>query len=171
MAAAIFITLIDLVLATYICADIHLYVDSTNGNDSLCTPYSNDTSPSSKVSCRTIQYALHGDANYTECTQSAPLHNVTVHLADGTHSIAKEVCIMFSTNVSLVADHIGQASVHCATFPNNDTAYNRTYENLYVFGSTGVTFRGLNFEHCGVSESNVFINGSSGILFDNCVFR
>ena len=172
MAAAIWIALIGAAstLVRLVRADVHLYVDSTNGNDSLCTPYSSqtsDSSPSSSVSCRTIQYALHGDADYVDCNQSAPLQDVTVHLADGIHIVANEMCIFSSINVSLVADHTGQASVHCATFSDNET----TYDNVYVNGSDGVTFRGLNFEHCGVLSSNVFITSSSNILFENCVFR
>ncbi|KAL5515916.1 hypothetical protein EMCRGX_G001161 [Ephydatia muelleri] len=176
MAAAIWIALVGVTstLLSLAHANVrHLYVDSTNGNDSLCTPYSNDWLPSSNVSCRTIQYALHGDAGYEDCMQSSPLQDVTVHLADGIHSIHKELCIFSSINVSLVAEHTGEASVHCANFSNYgyDPTNNRTYDNLYVNSSNGVTFRGLNFEHCGASSSNVFITHSSNILFDNCVFR
>lgn len=149
----------------------HLYVDSTNGNDSLCTPYSNDSLSSSNVSCRTIQYALHAGAYNENCLQSGPLKDVMVHLSDGIHTIQSEVCIFFSINISIVTEHAGAASVHCTTFSNSDMTSNRTYDNIYVHSSNGVTFRGLNFEHCGVLSSNVFITHSSNILFDNCVFR
>ena len=170
---AVTAVLIGLVLvsSSRVRADIHLYVDSIKGNDSLCTPYPNYIMPYSNISCKTIQYALHGNANYASCTEATPLQDVTVHLADGIHSIAKEICITYSGNVALVADHNGQASIQCATFPYNDTTVNRRYENLYLYAAAGVTFRGLNFEHCGVSSSNVFINSSSDILFDKCVFR
>ena len=154
-------------------AGVDLYVDPANGNDTLCVPYPTAASSTpSNVSCRTLEYALYGNASAPVRCNSAQyaLHDVVVHMASGVHSIFRQVCIGFSSNVTLVADQTGGASINCSLFPNNDTS-NVTYDNVYVYNTSGMTFRGLNFQHCGPVPSNVFVSSSSNVMFEDCTFR
>lgn len=154
-------------------AGVDLYVDPANGNDTLCVPYPTAASSTpSNVSCRTLEYALYGNASAPVRCNSAQyaLHDVVVHMASGVHSIFRQVCIGFSSNVTLVADQTGGASINCSLFPNNDIS-NVTYDNVYVYNTSGMTFRGLNFQHCGPVPSNVFVSSSSNVMFEDCTFR
>lgn len=155
-------------------AGVDLYVDPENGNDTLCVPYpaASSSSTPSNVRCRTLEYALYGNTSVSVRCDSAQyaLRDVVVHMASGVHLVYRQVCIVFSSNVTLVADQTGGASINCSIFPNSDTS-NATYDNVYVYNTTGLTFRGLNFQHCGPVPSNVFINSSSGVTFEGCTFR
>ena len=171
MAAPIVAILLGAVLALAR-ASVEVYVDPENGNDTLCAPYPGPTSSSSNVSCRTLEYALYGNASaLVDCSSAQPLlRNVVVHLADGVHRIQRRVCIASSANVTLVADLTGGASVYCARFPNSDTV-NATYDNLYVYNTSGMVFRGLNFQNCGPVTANVYVNSSLDVTFEECTFR
>lgn len=160
-------------LLTLARANVDLYVDPEGGSDTLCVPYPSASSSSpSTVSCRTLEYALYGNTSSpVNCYSAQPLlQNVVVHLANGIHYIVHRVCTASSVNVTLVADHSGQASIYCTLFPNNNTV-NMTYDNVFVYNTSGLTFRGLNFQNCGPVTSNVFVNSSSDVTFEDCTFR
>lgn len=69
-----------------------------------------------------------------------------------------------SQDVHFVAESRSGATVVCGDFPSE------TYDNIEVCQSVNVSFTHINFENCGPLSPNVFVNYSSGILFDGCVF-
>lgn len=75
--------------------------------------------------------------------------------------------IILSHNVVFEAINSNEATVTCVDFPNY---IRRNFDNIFVCGSSNVTFRGIRFERCGPVPSNVFVKSSSDILFDSCTF-
>ena len=122
----------------------------------------------SNVPCMTINRAL-GDisCNTSWVNPDDFLENVTIRLMDGTHRLTGCVGILGGRNVTVEAEHFGEATVTCETFPN---LIPNNFDNLFVCGTSGISFRGVRFEECGPVSPNVFINGSSDILFQECTF-
>ena len=118
--------------------------------------------------CQTINHALGNVICNASCSNpNNNIENVTIRLKDGTHRLMGRVSICESRNVTLEAENYGKATVTCETFPNTIP---RNFDNLFVCGTSGVTFRGLRFEGCGPVPSNVFLRDSSDILFEDCTF-
>lgn len=70
-----------------------------------------------------------------------------------------------STNIRFQAVNEGAAIIKCAT------ASDDTYSNIFVCGSSNISFLGVRFEECGPDSSNVFFNDSLDISFESCVFQ
>ena len=96
------------------------------------------------------------------------LSDFVFELARGTYHLDGCIGIVGATNITIQAQDINDdVTIECETFPN-DVFEN--YDNVYVCGSQGVTFRGVQFTRCGPQSPNVFLNSSSGLVFDNCTF-
>ena len=74
------------------------------------------------------------------------------------------VGVVQSQNVQFIAENPGGATMTCGDFPSE------TYNNLQVCSSTNVSFTNIRFENCGPLSPNIFVNYSSGIVFDGCIF-
>ena len=122
----------------------------------------------SRGPCQTINRALGNIICNFSCSNPNHLQNVTIRLKNGTYRLTGRASICESQNVTIEAENYGEATVTCATFPNT-VQYN--FDNLFVCGTSGVTFRGLRFERCGPVASNVFLRHSSDISFEECTFQ
>lgn len=159
-------------------------VDSVNGNDSEC--YSLQEMQAARVNetnvlvtnksaattmemrpCKTLNRAL-GDVScrYQELNPD-PLQNVVVRLLDGVHRLADCIAIGGGQNVTVEAVNNGQASVECAYYPDNQM---HRWDGLRSWQTVGLTFKGVRFEHCGYISPAVFLNHSTEVVFEDCVF-
>ncbi len=164
-------------------------VDSINGNDSECyslqelqAAHSESNvaeSPNARLSanntpCRTLNRALgnvdcYGSCRYGEINNNS-LQNVAVRLYDGVHRLTDCIAIDGGQNVTVEAVNNGQATIECAYLPDS-VQVRRQRDGIRVCRSDGLSFRGVRFERCGPhSPAAVFLNRSSAILFEDCVF-
>ena len=89
-------------------------------------------------------------------------------LDGGVYHLEGCVGIVGATEITLQPRDINDdVIIECESFPNNESG---NYDNLYVCGSSNITFRGIQFTRCGPESPNIFLNSSSGLLFDNCTF-
>ena len=165
-----------------------VHVDSTNGSDSEChslqelqaayfnTETESPDALSSNVSCRTLNRAFGNLDCYNSCRygeiNNNSLQNVVVRLSDGIHRLTDCIAIDSGQNVTVEAVNDGQATVECAYMPSDINGMVRRHrDGIRVCRSEGLVFRGVRFEHCGPhSPAAVFLNRSSVILFEDCVF-
>ena len=127
--------------------------------------------------CKTLNVAL-GNLACDPCSRSnracdpcppgdSNITNMVFELGGGHYRLEGCVGLVGVKNVTIQSnDTDNDVIIECESFPNNDS----NFGNLYVCGSTGVVFRGIVFTRCGPQESNVFLNNSSGVVFDNCTF-
>lgn len=143
-------------------------VDVNAGNDTACSPLQQlQTSPSqAQVPCKTINRALGNVECNRSCENDDPLYNSVVVISDGVHTLQGCISILQGNNVTIEAQNTGMATVKCATFKNSDV-----YDGIESCQMNGLVFRGINFEGCGPRSSNVFINRSTDVLFEDCIFR
>ena len=120
--------------------------------------------------CKTLNAAL-GNQSCDSCSvtnTTSVLSDVVFKLTSGVYHLQGCVGIVGATNVTIQShDLTDDVIIECETFPNNVVG---NYDNLYVCGSAGVTFRGVQFTRCGPQSPNIFLNSSSGVVFDNCTF-
>lgn len=145
-------------------------VDPSSGNDSLCmsaqerrlsTPGTADN-----VACATINRAL-GDVGCESCANMNPIQDTVVELAAGVHRLSGCIGITDSEAVRIMAAVPNRrATIECAQSPNLNK-----FDNLFVCEVRGIVFRGIMFENCGPLSPNVFLNSSSNISFEDCIFR
>ena len=146
-------------------------VDPSTGNDSLCMSAQERRSPSSipgpddTVPCATINRAL-GDVSCVSCANPYPIQDTVVQLAAGVHRLSGCIGITDSEGVRIVAETNRQATIECAQSPDS-----KEFDNLFVCEVRGIAFRGIVFEKCGPLSPNVFLNSSSNITFEDCIFR
>lgn len=165
-------------------------VDSINGNDSECyslqelqaAPHSVNVTGSPDISannvpCRTLNRALGNVDCYRSCQygeiNNSSLQNVVVRLSHGVHRLTDCIAIDGGQNVTVEAVNNGQATVECAYTPgySNGVVRRRSWDGIRVCRSGDLVFRGVRFERCGPhSPAAVFLNRSSDILFEDCVF-
>lgn len=159
-------------------------VDPVNGNDSECfslqemahlnktTRFSilNDTDDgiTQLRSCKTLNRVLGNvdckrSCRYQE-TNTDPLRNVVVRLLDGVHRLSDCIAVDGGQNVTIESVNSGQASVECA----NDMM--QSLDGIRSCQTEGLTFRGVRFEYCRYLSPAVFLNRSSEIMFEDCVF-
>lgn len=123
----------------------------------------------SDTPCMSINRALGNTPCNASCISSDDhLENVTIRLTDGTHRLTGCVGIVGGRNVAVEAENLGGATITCETFPN---LIPNNFDNLFVCGTSGITFRGVRFEGCGPVSPNVFLNASSDVLFHECTFQ
>lgn len=159
--------------------DVTVRVDPENGNDTLCLSAMEliaGNMNTSSQSCRTINYALLGDSwtsyttlrgsNCSEVTQE--LRNVRIVLADGEHHLLGRLMLAGDEDITLEAENRGQASVQCASFPNNISG---NFDNIAFCNVAGIRLVGVVFEKCGPVPSNVFVLNSSNIEITECTFK
>ena len=117
--------------------------------------------------CKTLNRAL-GHHPCGTCTSTGSLSDVVFELSAGVHHLNGCVGVVGATNITIQSQNIkDDVIIECESFPNDIVG---NYDNLYVCGSSDVTFRGIQFTRCGPQSPNVFLNSSSGLLFDNCTF-
>ena len=115
--------------------------------------------------CRTINHAL-GDVRCSRsCDNPNPLRNAVVKLSNGVHTLLRCVAILGGVNMTVMAENLGLATVRCTELGDTD------FDNIQSCLTNGLTFRGINFEGCGPLSSNVFINSSINVLFEDCTFQ
>ena len=153
-------------------AQVVVNIDVVNGNDTQCLSAqemlnspSNDNS-STTVACQSIDRALGNIQCSRNCVAATPLANVTFRLSEGTYRLSECVAILEGQNIVFEAVTAGEATINCAAFPNEDV-----FDTLEVCAVAGITFRGIRFEKCGPLSANVFVNDSSDVMFEDCVFR
>ena len=163
-----------------------VHVDSVNGNDSDCSSlqelsqaarFNVTDSPDSlsNVPCKTLNRAFGSIDCYNSCrygeTNNDSLQNVVVRLFDGVHRLTDCIAIDGGQNVTMEAVNDGQATVECAYVPDDSNNIVERRDGIRVCRSEGLVFRGVRFEHCGPhSPAAVFLNRSSMVLFEDCVF-
>jgi hypothetical protein len=165
-------------------------VDSINGNDSECyslqelqaahsesnvTESPNARLPANNTPCRTLNRALGNVDCYRSCRygeiNNDSLQNVAVRLYDGVHRLTDCIAIDGGQNVTMEAVNDGQATIECAYLPDSVQVRSQRRDGIQVCRSDGLSFRGVRFERCGPhSPAAVFLNRSSAILFEDCVF-
>ena len=160
--------LVVLTTLTWPCTDcLEITVDPLSGTDSLCISGTND----STHPCKTLNHAL-GNSMDCRCKNvilnlTTTLDNVVIKLGDGVHTIGDCIAINFRQNVTIEAENSGQAVIECGRFPSN-----KRYETgLSSCHTNGLTFRGVVFQHCGPYTPNVFLNRTTNVLFEDCIFR
>lgn len=147
------------------CTCVEITVDPISGID--CSTVEVNTTHS----CKTLNHAL---GNSVDCAcinntvnHSTTLENVLIKLADGVHTIGDCIAINFGRNVTIEAENSGEAVIECGTFPSK-----KLFETgLSSCHTNGLAFRGVVFQHCGPYTSNIFLNQSTNVLFEDCVFR
>ena len=89
-------------------------------------------------------------------------------LEKGIYQLQGCVGILGGTNITIqsASDDV-HVLIECESYPNNAVG---RYDNIFVCGTCGITFRHIQFSHCGPESPNVFLNASSGILFEDCLF-
>lgn len=142
-------------------------VDPSTGNDSLCMSAQERRSaaPGSAHPCATINRAL-GDVGCESCANTYPIQDTVVELAAGVHKLTRCIGITDSEGVRIVAETSRRATIECAQSPNS-----KEFDNLFVCEVHGIVFRGIVFENCGPLSPNVFLNSSSNITFEGCIFQ
>lgn len=178
MAHSLFSALVLSLFLVCCVGEMLIRVDPVNGNDSSCLSALDLSSSSSGWSqdtpCATINAALYGNLSFSElrlsdCTTFPfGLDGVRVLLSDGIHHLSERLAIINATNVTIAAENPGNARVRCVTFPN---AVPGNFDNIFSCRSRELRFEGVVFEYCGPVSSNVFVYQSSGVSFENCVFR
>ena len=145
-------------------------VDLNAGNDTECSSLQQLQTNSSQVQvpCKTINRALGNVECSRNCENYDPLYNSTVAISDGVHTLQGCISILQGDNVTIEAQNTGMATVKCSTFRNYDS---EVYDGIESCQTNGLVFRGINFEGCGPRSSNVFINRSTDVLFEDCIFR
>lgn len=159
-------------------------VDPVNGNDSECFSLQemalfNSTTRFSIVNgtdadtaqlhpCKTLNRALGNldckhSCKYQEINTD-PLRNVVIRLLDGVHRLSDCIAIDGGQNVTIESVNSGQASVECA---NN---MKQSLDGIRSCRTKGLIFRGVRFEYCRYSSPAVFLNRSSEIVFEDCMF-
>lgn len=166
-AVCLFVTL-ALLVSLAGCQGQTLEVDPSRGSDSNCLSAQNLTAPGDTVPCKTLNRAL-GDVQCDVCSNSNPIENVVIRLADGVHQLTACIGVVESTNVTFEAENPGMAIIECSVFPDLEST-NTTFFDMFFCGSTGITFKGIQFQHCGPQSSNVYLRETGDILFDNCLF-
>ena len=145
-----------------------IIVDPVSGNDTLC---STPASPNPSLQpCRTLRYALGNvgcDCRYINESNVISVENIVIELADGVHTIEDCVGITYGANITIKAESSGQAIIECGHFPSRE----RFETGLLSCNTVDLTFRGIVFQHCGPYTPNVFLNRSSNVLFEDCIFR
>ena len=114
--------------------------------------------------CETLNDALGNVKCSRNCSVDVPLTNSLVILSDGEHVLTDCIGIMNGINVTIQAENTGRATVKCASVEQG-------FGNIVSCLSDGLVFRGINFKGCGPHHPNVFLNHSSNILFEDCLFR
>ena len=143
-------------------------VDPDNGNDSLCVSAQERRAALGNVSnvpCATINRAL-GNVSCETCANDESIRDTVVRLATGVHTLGGCIGITGSLSVRVEAVMERQAIIECGQPPSTDT-----FNNIFVCEVNGITFSGVIFENCGPVSPNVFLNSSSNISFEGCVFR
>lgn len=154
-----------LLILTTLTSCVEITVDPVSGTDSLCS------TANTTHSCKTLNYAL-GNSVDCECfndtvNHSTTLENVLIKLANGVHTISDCIAINFGQNVTIEAENVGEAVMECGVFPSKK----RFETGLSSCHTNGLTFRGVVFQHCGPYTPNIFLNQSTNVLFEDCVFR
>lgn len=186
-AAIVLVIALGLAGSNGVLVPVVVEVDSINGNDSEChslqelqAAHFNLTespdAPASNVPCRTLNRALGNVDCYRSCRygemNNNSLQNVVVRLSDGVHRLTDCIAIDGGHNVTVEAVNDGQVTVECAYMPDySNGVVRRRRDGIRVCRSEGLVFWGVRFEHCGPhSPAAVFLNRSSAILFEDCVF-
>lgn len=147
-----------------------VYVDWKTGNDELCSSLQDlaQNSSTETVPCKSINTALGNvSCSYSEyCDNENPLADSVVRLSNGVHTLLGCIAILQGENVTIEAENIGEATIKCNRFDNAEVM-----DNIQSCYTRGLTFRGINFEGCGPLSPNVFLNRSTGVLFEDCKFR
>ena len=143
-----------------------VYVDSNAGNDTVCLSLQDLGNSSNLVSCKTINKALGEVGCNSSCENNQPLHDSVVKLSDGVHILQDCIAILQGENVTVVAENTGMATIKCTNFGNTEV-----WDNIVSCQTRGLAFKGIHFEGCGPLSSNVFINRSTDVLFEDCSFR
>lgn len=117
--------------------------------------------------CKTLNRAL-GYHPCGVCSSTDSLSDITFELSAGVHHLNGCIGVVGATNITIQSRNIkDDVIIECQSFPNNVVG---NYDNIYVCGCSDVTFRGIQFTRCGPQSPNVFLNSSTGLLFDNCTF-
>ena len=153
------------------CADTDLirYVDE-NGNDTASCLNSSDPSLNP---CRTLTYALleevmHGILYDDTCNYTYTRSNLCVRLNDGVYRTTGELQVTNASNVTIEAVNVGQVTLQCLRFPNNQTDQ---WDDLYFLCCNDITVRGIIFERCGPYASGLYVQLTNGLTIEDCVFR
>ena len=121
--------------------------------------------------CQSLDAALSFQSCNETCAPDTTisLSHTIFSLAPGVYHLSQCLGIFNATNVTFRSrdSSSDDVKIECATFPNDVVG---NYDNLFVCGSEGIRFEGLLFRRCGPESPNVFLNYSSGIVFDRCTF-
>lgn len=141
-----------------------VYVDPSTGNDTACSSLQELKNSSNQVSCKTINKALGDIGCSSSCENEQPLHDALVKLSDGEHILRDCIAILQGGNVTIAAENTGMTTIKCGSTAG-------VWNNIVSCETRGLVFKGIRFEGCGPLSSNVFINGSTDVLFEDCSFR
>lgn len=151
-----------------------VYVNWNTGNDTECTSLQDlqiltaggEAVNQTQTPCRTINRALGNLECTASCDNESPLYDSVLKLSNGEHTLEGCIAILMGENITIEAENQGEATIKCTRFGNTDT-----YDHIISCETRGLVFSGINFEGCGPLSSNVFINRSTDVLFEDCVFR
>ena len=160
---------LPLVSRLFVSADSsHIVIDPVSGNDTLC---STPASPISSLQpCRTLKHVLGNvgcDCRYISESNATTFENIVIELTDGKHIIEDCIGMTYGRNITIKAKSSRQAVIECGHFPNKE----QFETGLLSCNTVDLTFRGIVFQHCGPNAPNVFLNRSSNVLFEECIFR
>lgn len=144
-----------------------VFVDPVRGNDSSCL---SNVNQELRQPCKTLHKALGSmncDCRNINQSSDVSLDNIVIRLMEGVHTIDDCVGVKLGSNVSIEAVNLtGYAIVRCGSLSSQ-----KLETGMASCNTNGLKFRGITFEHCGPFTPNVFINYSTNVLFEDCVFQ
>ena len=87
-------------------------------------------------------------------------------LERGVYHLLGCIGILGGSNIT-IQSATNDVVIECESFPNDIV---ENYDNIYMCRTSGITFRRIQFSRCGPQSPNVFLNASSGVLFEDCLF-
>lgn len=119
-------------------------VDSSAGNDTLCSP------------CQSLGRTL-------ELINNNDDQDVIVVLSNGVYLLQDELLIQEENvmNITIMASSIHGAVIRCNSDGNG----------IIISRNVNATFVGIVLESCGPNSTGIFLNGSETLHLYDCIFR
>ena len=123
------------------------------------------------IPCKTLDVALGDtccDCSCEATTINSPYSDIVFELATGIYHLTDCVRVHNANNIIFRrALDSSEVTIECVSYPNNIPG---NYDNVVVCNSNNVRFEGIKFTKCGPQSPNVFVNSSSGVVFEDCIF-